>query len=186
MRAKPSTTILHYNAQAVYNRNLTGPFMELAFTEDEDHLHLMRRARTIDASGLERKRKAAQVEFENRRAEINQEKEAERKRRQAEIASRLEKIVLVTEISQIAGLKVKDIEDHLTIIAQLDADMGIPKFKKDWGQYKDDKANLLRTVLERYRTRYGAFPTRQIAVTDGDTIVQSWDEGMEEDFEMEE
>jgi hypothetical protein len=185
MRAKPSTTIQQYNAQAVYKRNQVGLFMENMLTEEEDHLYLMRRAREMDASGMEAKRKAAQVEFETRRAAINLEKDNERKQKQAETAARLSEVVLLTDLAQIPSLKVKDIEDHLTIIAKLDAEVGIPKYKKDWGQYKDDKANLLKESLERYKARHGSFPTRQAPPKGHDIILESWDECVEEDIEME-
>lgn len=89
-----STLSLHqYNAEAMFSRNKTIEFMNALFQE-EDHTYIMREARKIDASGLERKRKAAQA----RLVIMNQEKEAAKHRKAAELRLRLDAIQLIDSV----------------------------------------------------------------------------------------
>ncbi|KAJ7154373.1 hypothetical protein C8R43DRAFT_1126450 [Mycena crocata] len=53
----PSSTIGHFEDQALFNRNDTQAFMDQHLTTDEDQRFLMQEVRTADASGVERRRR---------------------------------------------------------------------------------------------------------------------------------
>jgi hypothetical protein len=65
---KPRTTLHQFNAQAMYRRNKTQEFMDKEFGAD-DHKFVMQKARELDASGLEKKRQEALIEYAQKQVE---------------------------------------------------------------------------------------------------------------------
>ncbi|THU88513.1 hypothetical protein K435DRAFT_821621 [Dendrothele bispora CBS 962.96] len=100
MRDKSTLSLHQYNAEAMYSRNKTLSFMSALF-EDEDHTFVMQEARQIDSSGLEAKRKAAQLEFRCRVIQMNQEKEEAKRKRAAQLREKLMGIPLIRDLSEL-------------------------------------------------------------------------------------
>ncbi|KAJ6470311.1 hypothetical protein DFH09DRAFT_954862, partial [Mycena vulgaris] len=65
MRGNPTAALATHNGLAMFKRNQTQGFMDMWFSP-EDHQYTMRAARNLDASGMERKRKQLQMEYNQR------------------------------------------------------------------------------------------------------------------------
>jgi hypothetical protein len=186
MRKTPRLTAHHYNSLAMYNRNDTQAFMD-TILQEIDHVFIRRVAREVDASGLEAKRRKAQVEFDCRRAEIQRQKEADKKRRADEYREKLSKVVLVTDDSQIMSMTVPRLDDQLDVLRHIGGDLAIPASKSARGK-KADKQELLKAALSRHIVHLRNVPTTTAGPSQdfGDEMDVSnnwWDE---EDEEMEE
>jgi hypothetical protein len=75
MRFKP-LSLLHFNANAIYQRNDTQAWVDRNFLE-EDHRDVMRMQKEQKASGEEKKRQQELIEFETQR--VARRKEAAEK-----------------------------------------------------------------------------------------------------------
>ncbi|KAF8951787.1 hypothetical protein BDZ97DRAFT_1778312 [Flammula alnicola] len=115
IRGKPSMTLHQYNAMAMFQRNNTQDYMDVVFTE-ADHLYVMREARIIDASGLEKKRRKAIVDYRVEVARIRKGKEEARQTKIKADAERLSKVVLITKICDIPALTVAKLGDQIDAI----------------------------------------------------------------------
>ncbi|GLB43890.1 hypothetical protein LshimejAT787_1500740 [Lyophyllum shimeji] len=74
----------------------------------------MKMARKRDSSGLEAKRRKAQVEFDWHVAELAREKEAEKVKQAAEEEERIRRsITLITDRSLIDDMKIKALDEQL-------------------------------------------------------------------------
>jgi hypothetical protein len=125
-----------------------------------------------------------QVEFDCRRAEIQRQKEADKKRRTDEYRERLSKVVLVTDDSQIMGMTVPRLDDQLDALRHISGDLTIPTSKIACGK-KADKQELLKAALSWHIIHLQS-TTAGPSQTPGDDMDVSnnwWDE---EDEEMEE
>ena len=181
MRAKPTTTLLNYNAHAVCERNDTLVFMATMFTDD-DYAYIRKVARRWDASGMERKWREEQAAFEKRLAEMKRKKEALVKQQAREWQERLSAVVFV-DLAGINGLRVRDLDE------QLDAwqlrggvDDVIPKYKSHQGLLQD-KRDLLRKVLLHVAAK-GDPGLTQEDVSTGDSVEVWAQDGDEMEIEM--
>ncbi|KAF8990969.1 hypothetical protein BDZ89DRAFT_911344, partial [Hymenopellis radicata] len=82
-RFRPATTLHSYNGITMFQRNETQKFVDCMF-RPEDHVYVMRAARDMDRNGLERKRKAAQVAFDQQLVDAKREKTREKQQRVTE------------------------------------------------------------------------------------------------------
>ncbi|KAF7301139.1 hypothetical protein MIND_00678300 [Mycena indigotica] len=189
IRGKPTLSLHQFNAMAMFSRNDTISFMNALF-EAEDHVFIMREARRIDASGLEKSRKQAQRELRRAMVELNRAKEAARTKKAEETRARLEAIHLVrrADLNRPPPGKKKWI--GVLIKDQLDAlkhrGVDIPALT---GVKVDAKFEILKQCLVTYATRieelglsYGSSLKTQPPANSGQ-ILEAEDE---EDIEMEE
>ena len=109
MRGKPTLTLHQFNAQAMYQRNDSLSFMNALF-EEEDHQFIRKVAREIDSSGLDVKRREAQVTFCHRIAEMSMKKAEDKQRRAVELREKLKNIPLIRDISEIDAKPQADID----------------------------------------------------------------------------
>ena len=149
-RKSPTMTAHRFNAQAKFWRNDTQAFIDATFRE-VDHVFVMREARRIDSSGLEAKRKAAQVKFDRDLAELKRQKDREKKRKLLEVYERLKAIRIISK-TEILTLNVKKLDDQLDALRQIEGDLDIPKSKVARGR-KGNKQGLLNDALTRRTTR---------------------------------
>ncbi|KAJ3765295.1 hypothetical protein FB446DRAFT_709582 [Lentinula raphanica] len=110
MRGKPSLTLHQFNAMAMYERNDTLSFMNVLF-EEEDYQFIRKVAREIDSSGLEAKRREAQVQFHRQLVEINLKKEEARKQKAREQQERMKSIPLIRDISELDGPPRRELDE---------------------------------------------------------------------------
>jgi hypothetical protein len=145
MRYKPRTALHNFNAQAMYRRNNTQEFMEKEFTE-EDHKFVMRKAREIDKSGLEKKRRAEFMIHAEKRVK---EKRVRQKAREKRISKRNARIAQVMpnffkeKVKDIKGEALKDQVAYFRLAgAELPkaSELGLAEAKRD----------ALRAAIDQY------------------------------------
>jgi hypothetical protein len=151
VRNSPSLTLHQYNAQAMFARNETQTFMD-ALLDDLDHAFLMRKAREMDSSKLEAKRRKAQVAFDFQVAQLKREKDMEKKRQEIIYLQHALTVTLVQSAAEIARLKVKQLDEQLDLLQKFGKDKAIPKTKKDRGN-KVEKQKFLSKALSGYTIR---------------------------------
>ncbi|KAL1739797.1 hypothetical protein HDZ31DRAFT_15962, partial [Schizophyllum fasciatum] len=76
-RTHPTSSMHAHNSLAMFVRNRTQQFIN-EFCDDSDDVWAMRAARRYDESGVERKRRAEQAEFELRMVDMKRQRQAER------------------------------------------------------------------------------------------------------------
>ncbi|KAI0313246.1 hypothetical protein OF83DRAFT_1065825 [Amylostereum chailletii] len=144
-RTKPTTTIHHYNAYAMYHRNETQSFMEAMFT-DNDYAFIRARARRIDSSKLEAERRRKQAKFDKRMADMRQKKAEDRDKRKAEKAARTAKVVPILDVNLIPEkIKVVELDDQLDLFRTWDEQVPLKSRLGKW----DQKIQALRDAIER-------------------------------------
>ncbi|KAJ7907868.1 hypothetical protein B0H13DRAFT_1618086 [Mycena leptocephala] len=102
MRGIPTAALATHNGLAMFQRNQTQGFMDMWFSP-EDHQYTMRAARSLDSSGLERKRKELQMEYNHRILAEKAQKVATAAAKAAEIRDRLDATVLISRVEDIYG-----------------------------------------------------------------------------------
>lgn len=152
LRNTPTMTMHQYNAQAMYARNDTQAFMDAKLTEAVDHMYLMRKARELDSSGLEKQRKAAQVEFDLRVAKVQREKAAEKKKSEIAYLHSCLGMRLMQESDVTDRRTVKELDQQLDLLQKFGGDSDLPKTKKARG-LKAEKQRLLKEALHSYFRR---------------------------------
>ncbi|KAJ6455550.1 hypothetical protein C8R47DRAFT_1250858, partial [Mycena vitilis] len=100
IRGHPTLTLHQFNAMQMYRTNDTQAFMDAIFTRDDD-LYIMRKAREIDASGLEKQRKQELADFRVRLASM---KKAQQKAAKEKAAKELHELLKVPFISCVADI----------------------------------------------------------------------------------
>ncbi|TFK74719.1 hypothetical protein BDN72DRAFT_874903 [Pluteus cervinus] len=152
-RLHPRITAHLYNALATYTKNNTQAFMDAMLTQPEDHIFLMRKARELDSSGLEAKRRKEQVKHDLEVAQKAREKAALKQAKKEERFNHLIGLKLVTDLQELDKLVVAELNDQLDIWYELAGDKEVPTRSKR-GR-KADKQNLVRQALERCLERTG-------------------------------
>jgi len=111
-------------------------------------------AQKWDASGLEAKRRKAQVEFDLRVAEMQREKDAAKRCREIMTLTGYLDIVLFSSQTDLdaRGITVPKIDEQLDLLQHFSVDDQLPKTKKARG-LKPDKVKLLREALPCYELR---------------------------------
>ena len=120
---RPSETLHKFNAHFMSSRNHTESFMLHKLTEEEDHLHLMRTARQRDASGLQKQRKAAQMEADKIKVTENRQKAAKQQEQRENKAAVIRETAKNLELTD-AGI-AKLTKDNLNL--QLDCHRELEK-----------------------------------------------------------
>ncbi|KAI4293595.1 hypothetical protein K525DRAFT_275059 [Schizophyllum commune Loenen D] len=115
-----TSTMDKHNAIAMYTTNDTQQFSDQHF-QDADHVYVMRKAREHDASGVERRRRKEQAEFECEMVEMK------RRRIMARAAKRTEKEALLASTPE-----VKSEEEIMRMTGKL-IDLQFAKLKSIWG-----------------------------------------------------
>ncbi|THU94800.1 hypothetical protein K435DRAFT_819917 [Dendrothele bispora CBS 962.96] len=146
VQGKPTLTLHQYNAEAMYSRNNTLAFMNALF-EDADYEYIMREARRIDASGLEKKRRVEQMEFRRRVVQMNKEKEEAKKKKAVELHEKLKKIPLIWDLSELDSIPRPELDPKVPIpvkskVTRLDQKQ--EAFKIGFGLYLEKLAELGR------------------------------------------
>jgi hypothetical protein len=151
IRNDPRLTLHQYNAQAMFTRNETQTFMD-TLLDHLDHAFIMCKARELDSSKLEVKRRKAQVAFDLRVAQIKREKDAEKKQQEIIYLRHALTVTLVQSAADIAKLTVKQLDEQLDLLQKFGNDKVLPKTRKARG-LKPEKQKLLNEALLRYTTR---------------------------------
>ncbi|KAJ7130410.1 hypothetical protein C8R44DRAFT_613676 [Mycena epipterygia] len=114
MRSNPTAALATHNGLAMFKRNQTQGFMDMWFSP-EDHLYTMHAARHLDSSGLERKRKELQMQYNQRMLAERAEKIALAAAKAAEIRDRLDATVLISCVEDIyaRGMTRDRLQDQL-------------------------------------------------------------------------
>ncbi|KAF8177867.1 hypothetical protein BJ912DRAFT_930228 [Pholiota molesta] len=146
----PCLTLHQYNAQAMFTRNETQTFMD-TLLDHLDHAFIMCKARELDSSKLEVKRRKAQVAFDLRVAQIKREKDAEKKQQEIIYLQHALTVTLVQSAADIAKLTVKQLDKQLDLLQKFGNDKVLPKTRKVRG-LKPEKQKLLNEALLRYTT----------------------------------
>ncbi|KAJ7218685.1 hypothetical protein GGX14DRAFT_356795 [Mycena pura] len=114
MRGNPTAALATHNGLAMFKRNQTQGFMDMWFSP-EDHQYTMRAARHLDASGMERKRKELQMEYNQRILAERAQKVAVAAAKAAEIKDRLDATALISRVEDIhsRGMTRDKLQDQL-------------------------------------------------------------------------
>jgi len=149
MRLFPRLTLHQHNARQMWARNDTQEFMD-ATLDALDHTFLMREARKLDSSGLEAKRRKAQVDFDLRVAELKREKDAEKKRQQIASLRAVFDVEVVLSESEIDKMTVKQLDEQLDLYQKYALDEVLVKMTKKARGLKVEKQRLTKEALKRY------------------------------------
>ncbi|KZP04520.1 hypothetical protein FIBSPDRAFT_713214, partial [Athelia psychrophila] len=140
MRFNPSTTLLMFNSQTMFERNDTQTFIDAKF-DTEDHRMVMKIAREVDASGHEQKRKALFIEHYEKKNQEKVDRADERSRKMQEKRAHIAGILLIFDEEKIQGLKGKALEEQVE--AYRFAGAPLPPAKKDLKLVGDKKSALI-------------------------------------------
>jgi hypothetical protein len=143
MRFNPRATLHIFNAQAMYQRNDTQPFMNNNLNED-DHKFLMQMGREVDASGLEPKRQAKTVVYNQAKVKKRNDKDRKAAQGKAETNARLAKVTLIFDKDVIEGLKGQKLQDQLDAFRLAGAPL--PALKKDVKAVADKKKAIQQAI----------------------------------------
>ncbi|KAF7346732.1 hypothetical protein MSAN_01811500 [Mycena sanguinolenta] len=186
MRGKPSLSLHQYNSLAMYRRNDTQDFMDVVLTE-EDHAYIMREARRIDSSGLERLRRQEVVDFRVKTAEMHKAKANAAAQKALETRRQLRKTVIVTRTTNIDDLTIPKIHLQLNALRL----RGVPNILPN-SRYrlKTAKLEALEAALRLYLPDPSKYPLPHDPEADRPpetltietAIVEDWT--AEEDVEM--
>jgi hypothetical protein len=109
MRRQPQLTVLHYNAQAIFNHNETQAFMNAKFSTHEDYKFLHEEARKM--KGIDKKRKLEIIEHTEARIAQKLEAGKARQAKKAENAAKIASTELIMDreaVVKLAGEKLKN------------------------------------------------------------------------------
>ncbi|KAH7917274.1 hypothetical protein BV22DRAFT_1135542 [Leucogyrophana mollusca] len=149
-REKPSLTVGHFSDQAAFFRNDTQEFMDDIFI-DEDHAHLRKEARMVDASGIERQRRDALIEHGKKVAKETRQKAEDRRTSQAKIDAHFSQLNIITDRTTINKMLVEALKDQLELHRRLDVEKTIPL--KSHLKTKKERLHVLLLVIDRYEAR---------------------------------
>ncbi|KAG2337689.1 hypothetical protein BDR05DRAFT_1004857 [Suillus weaverae] len=149
-RDKPSLTVGHFSNQAAFARNETQDFMNALFV-DEDHAHIRKEARRIDASGIEKHRRDAVIQYKKTVAEENHKKEEEHHAKKASVAEYFSVLEIVVDGALLNTMLDQSIKDQLELHRCLGEEKTIPK--KTHLSSKHARLQVLLLVVDRYEAR---------------------------------
>ncbi|THU89893.1 hypothetical protein K435DRAFT_676988, partial [Dendrothele bispora CBS 962.96] len=116
---KPNLTFAQYNTITIYVRNNTQQFMNAMFTEEDYQVC------AIDSSEEEARRQKEQLEFNDKLAQMQQEKVRAVEEKQVEKLRFLSTMVLIDSVDQISKLMVVRLNEQLDLLHLMDTE--IPK-----------------------------------------------------------
>ncbi|KAJ3831162.1 hypothetical protein F5878DRAFT_667849 [Lentinula raphanica] len=179
LRFKHSLSFLQYNAIMAYSCNNTQAFMDAMLTLD-DFSYIMKEARTLDASGVEKKRREDQVAFDAKVAQMKRDKEAAMARKAVDRLGRLSKVILINRIEEIDGLTVAKLDDQLDVLRLMDADIPVKSKCGNKATRAEHLRNAFKRYLDRGRPPFDAFFASD-RVSSDDNLVKDWAEADEEE-----
>ena len=143
MRFKPLASLLHFNANAMYQRNDTQAWVDKNFLE-EDHRDVMRTQREQEASGEEKKRKQELIGFETQRVARRKEAAEKSKQQRVERKARLAQVPLILDVEVAGKLKGNQLKEQLDALKLAGAPFptGASKFNAN------EKRELLKSLVE--------------------------------------
>lgn len=149
-RNKPTQTMHQNVAQTMFAQNETQEFVEENFTA-EDHDFCRREARIRDASQLEAKRLAEIGEHEDAKVAAKRARDQIREDRAAvnRAATAAATCNLVSSISELEPMKVKQLDEQLDVLRQWDMSIRAKSF---YGNKKEKLAAAV-AAFERYEAR---------------------------------
>lgn len=118
-RHNPNTTIKNFSDQAAFRRNDTQTFMDLKFRTD-DHVYIMREARRLDESGVEKARRQAFLEHNQRVVDEKREKDVVKQKKRDELQARISQVSLVLNREIIAKMTGARLDDQLAVHRQFE------------------------------------------------------------------
>ncbi|KAI4517349.1 hypothetical protein K525DRAFT_211091 [Schizophyllum commune Loenen D] len=118
-RTHPTSSMHAHNSLAMFMRNRTQQFID-DFCNDDDDVWAMREARRYDESGVERKRRAEQAEFELRTVEMKRQRQVERVDKKNARLARLSEVRIIESVQEInASLTGKSMVDQYSKLRAL-------------------------------------------------------------------
>jgi len=145
-RFNPRATLHNFNSLAMFQRNNTQPFMNKHFKED-DHKFLMHMGREVDSSGLESKRQAKNVEYNQAKNQKRNDKNIEAAQKKKEKNNRVARIPLIFDKDVIEGLKGQKLQDQLDAFRLAGAPL--PALLRDV-KLVADKKKAIQNAIEQY------------------------------------
>ncbi len=181
LRFKPTLTFAQYNAITCYSRSNTQAFMDAVLTK-EDFRFIIKEARKLDASKLEKKRREEQVAFDARVVKLKREKQLAVQRKASEKMIRLSKVVLIEKMEDVAALTIVKLDDQLDKLRLIDSEI---RLKSNCG-VKAERAKYLRKAIQRYwdagKPSFDAV-FKDVRVDKVKNIVPDWAEDEEDGME---
>ncbi|KAI0352435.1 hypothetical protein OH77DRAFT_1460105 [Trametes cingulata] len=174
-RRAPSLTLHQYNARTMYKLNETGDFIK-AYLSAEGHLYLRAEARKMDGSGLERKRKREQAEYDERVVGEKRRKDQQKVETQAAKQELLNGLTPVLDPSEVQDLIVSSLKLQLDWYRQFDATIPSNHRLYKTGN-KAALAGALEAAIARYTAESNASRRGESSTHGNTTLVTSPDDG---------
>jgi hypothetical protein len=111
---------------------------------EDDHKFLMQMGREVDASGLEPKRQAKTVVYNQAKVKKRNDKDRKAAQGKAETNARLAKVTLIFDKDVIEGLKGQKLQDQLDAFRLAGAPL--PALKKDVKAVADKKKAIQQAI----------------------------------------
>ncbi|EKM76394.1 hypothetical protein AGABI1DRAFT_94074 [Agaricus bisporus var. burnettii JB137-S8] len=186
IRNKPSTTLHQYNSYAVWERNGVEDFTDTMLNEEDD-VYIIKRAREIDESGMEKKRKEEIRQHEVQIVEDRRAANAAKMKKNEEMMAGLKDLVLLTSqmLSQFKKMTIKDIDLQLDAFTKVHGDKTIP-LKSNRGR-KDDKWKLLQAAISRFESGETSSNTIAEPKEISESTTRTWEDNeaeLEEEMEF--
>jgi hypothetical protein len=147
MRRAPRMSLAHFNARLKYKKNQTGMYMKTALGPNA-RKYLRKKARINDAAGAEKKRRLAQVKYDNWVVHRNRETDAKRKKRREASSAKLAAVVPRVTPDEIAKMRVVDVDLQIRWHRQFDVE--VPPAKHLKGKNGPEKKAILTAAVGRY------------------------------------
>ncbi|KAF9231631.1 hypothetical protein BU15DRAFT_68173 [Melanogaster broomeanus] len=128
MRRAPRMSLTQFNARLKFKKNQTGSWMQ-SFLSRKSRKYLRNKARKLDASGIERKRRLAQVEYDRQLVQKHREDDKRKAKRKSALTAKFDAFIRWHRRFDIAVPRAKD----------------LPK-------KKEEKLVVLRNAVTRYTT----------------------------------
>ncbi|RPD58133.1 hypothetical protein L226DRAFT_467446 [Lentinus tigrinus ALCF2SS1-7] len=153
LRRAPRMTLHQYNARRRYKINKTGRYIEQHLTALE-RKYLRKKARRVDAGGLEKKRKMAQAEADRKTVEGKRKKDEEKAAKAKEKKDVLDALAPLSDTSDLSQLTVPVLDLHLDWHRQFDREVPL----KTNLPRRNVKVEALAAAIQRRRDKPLASP----------------------------
>ena len=154
-RLAPTMTLHQHNAREMYKLNQTANFVD-TFTEEE-HQFLCDAARKEDGSGLERKRRQAQIEWEIEQVAAKRRKMVERAQKKAALVAKLRALTRISDPNAITEALINthldlQLDWYRTFVDPLTGSTAVKVPKKNAVGLKALKITALKDAIIRYKS----------------------------------
>ncbi|KAH7903860.1 hypothetical protein BJ138DRAFT_1167479 [Hygrophoropsis aurantiaca] len=131
-RQKPVESLHQYNSQAMYRRNNTEAFIAAKCNTSADTRFFMRKARIVDSSGVEGKRRAELIKHDEEIVQIRRNKDAQKKASEIQERQRIDGRALVLDEENLKTLTARRLDDQLAVHHRRDPRIPAKSTFKTW------------------------------------------------------